>query len=163
MSLPAWMAIAAPIMRDHPIALRQEEQHLTVPGVGAERRVMVEHDRLHVLRVSVLVEEIGAIGCGDRHHRISPRICFEDLETAPLRRRDAPPITCSNCVPRTALSEHRRQRSDGLLRLRRRARSAWSLPASIRRRRKLQAWNGVPMGPPLERRLTWPRGNPRNT
>jgi hypothetical protein len=42
-------AMAAAIMGDHPVALCQEEQHLRVPIVGAERPAMVEDDRLRRL------------------------------------------------------------------------------------------------------------------
>ena len=54
-------AVAATVMRDDAIALRQEEQHLRVPVVGGEGPAMVEHDRLGVLRAPVLVEDVDAV------------------------------------------------------------------------------------------------------
>ena len=38
--------VTPPIMRDHSIAVLQEEQHLCIPIVGRERPTMGEHHRL---------------------------------------------------------------------------------------------------------------------
>src|SRR5438034_754973 len=60
--------MAAAIMRDHPEALVQEEEHLRVPVVGAERPAMMEDDRLGVLWAPVLVIDFGVVfGCDDAH------------------------------------------------------------------------------------------------
>jgi hypothetical protein len=39
-------AMAAPVMGDDAVALLEEEEHLRVPVVGAQRPAVVEHDRL---------------------------------------------------------------------------------------------------------------------
>ena len=39
-------AVTAPVMGDHAIALAEEEHHLVVPVVGAQRPAVVEDDRL---------------------------------------------------------------------------------------------------------------------
>ena len=52
-------AVAAPVVGDDAIALAEEEEHLGVPVVGAQRPAVVEHDRLGVLRAPVLVEDLG--------------------------------------------------------------------------------------------------------
>jgi hypothetical protein len=49
-------AVTAPVMGDHAIAFAEEEHHLIVPVVGAQRPAVVEHDRLRVFRAPVLVE-----------------------------------------------------------------------------------------------------------
>ena len=41
--------VAAAVVRDDAVALRQEEHHLVVPVVGAQRPAVVEHDRLGAL------------------------------------------------------------------------------------------------------------------
>ena len=51
-------AVSAPVMGDDAIALREEEEHLGVPVVGAQRPAMMEHDRLGVLRAPVLEEDL---------------------------------------------------------------------------------------------------------
>jgi hypothetical protein len=53
--------MAAAVMRDHAIALREEEHHLRVPVVGAQRPAVMEDDRLRVLGAPVLVEDLGAV------------------------------------------------------------------------------------------------------
>ena len=61
-------AMAATVMGDDAIALRQEEQHLRVPIVRRQRPAMVEDDRLRVLRAPVLVEDLGSVrSCESRH------------------------------------------------------------------------------------------------
>ncbi len=42
-------SVAAPVMRDDTIALRQEEKHLRVPVIGTERPAMVKNNWLSVL------------------------------------------------------------------------------------------------------------------
>ncbi len=59
-------AVTAPVVRDHPIAMLQEEQHLRVPVVGGQRPAVAEHDRL--TRSPVLVEDVGAVGGGVDAH-----------------------------------------------------------------------------------------------
>jgi hypothetical protein len=58
-------AMAATVMRDDAIALGEEEHHLGVPVVGAERPAVMEHDRLSVLGTPVLVEDLRAVLDGD--------------------------------------------------------------------------------------------------
>ena len=59
-------AVAAAVMRDDAIAMLDEEQHLRVPVVGAQRPAMVEHDRLAL--APVLVEDLGSVLCLDIRH-----------------------------------------------------------------------------------------------
>src|SRR4249919_649921 len=58
--------MAAPVVGDDAVALRQEEHHLGVPIVAGERPAMVEHDRL--ARAPVLVIDLGAGFRSDRLH-----------------------------------------------------------------------------------------------
>ena len=59
-------AVAAPVVRDDPEALAEEEQHLRVPVVRGQRPAVAEHDRL--TRAPVLVEDLDAISCRDCRH-----------------------------------------------------------------------------------------------
>ena len=59
-------AVSTPVVRDHPVAVLQEEQHLGVPVIGRERPTMAEHDRL--ARAPILVEDLRAVGGRDRAH-----------------------------------------------------------------------------------------------
>jgi hypothetical protein len=47
-------AVAASIMRDHPITFTEEEQHLRVPIVPAQRLTMTEHNGLPFAPVFVI-------------------------------------------------------------------------------------------------------------
>src|SRR3546814_10565808 len=58
-------AMATAVMGDDAIALFEEEHHLGVPVIGAERPAMVEHDGLRGLRTPVLVENLGTVLGGD--------------------------------------------------------------------------------------------------
>ncbi|CCV10192.1 hypothetical protein MESS4_120313 [Mesorhizobium sp. STM 4661] len=60
--------MAAPVMRDDAIALRQEEKHLRVPVVGAERPAMVKNDRLSALGTPVLIENPYVVVGRDKAH-----------------------------------------------------------------------------------------------
>jgi hypothetical protein len=60
-------AVPAPVMGDDPVALGQEEQHLVVPVVGAERPAMVEDQGL--ARPPILEEDLGPVLGGDGGHR----------------------------------------------------------------------------------------------
>jgi len=65
-------AVAAAVMRDHAVALRQEEQHLVVPVIRRERPAVMEHDGLCIAGAPILVEDAGAVGGGQavaRHGR----------------------------------------------------------------------------------------------
>jgi hypothetical protein len=66
-------AMPAAVMRDNTIALLDEEHHLRVPVIRAERPAVVEHDdgRIHV--APVLVEDFGLVDGGDERHSMSPR------------------------------------------------------------------------------------------
>ena len=61
-------AVPAPVMRDNPVALAEEEQHLVVPVIRTERPAVMEHDRLS--RTPILVEDVGAVLHRDRAHRL---------------------------------------------------------------------------------------------
>ncbi len=52
-------AMATAVMRDHPIAVIEEEHHLRVPVVGRQRPAMAEHDGL--TRAPVLVVDLDAV------------------------------------------------------------------------------------------------------
>ncbi|KAI1690643.1 ATP dependent DNA ligase domain-containing protein [Ditylenchus destructor] len=65
-------AMAAAVMRDHAEALMQEEQHLRIPVIGAERPAVVEDDGLGVLRTPVLVEDLESITRRGEGHDGSP-------------------------------------------------------------------------------------------
>ncbi len=58
--------VAAAVMGDDAVAVRDEEQHLRVPVVGRERPAMAEHDRL--ARAPILVEDLDAVFGGDGGH-----------------------------------------------------------------------------------------------
>jgi hypothetical protein len=60
-------SVAAPVMRDDTIALRQ---HLRVPVVGTERPTMVKNDRLGVLGTPVLVENLYIVVGRDKAHGV---------------------------------------------------------------------------------------------
>ncbi len=64
-------AMAAPVMGDAAIAVRGEEEHLVLEGVGAERPAMAEDDRLS--RAPILVIDLGAVLGRDRAHDASLR------------------------------------------------------------------------------------------
>lgn len=66
-------AMAAAIMRDDAIAFLDEEHHLRVPVIRAERPAVVEHDGERVGVAPVLVEDFGLVGGGDERHARSPR------------------------------------------------------------------------------------------
>jgi hypothetical protein len=61
-------AVAAAVVRHHAEAALDEEQHLRVPVVAAQRPAVVEDDGLGVLGAPVLVEDLGAVGGGDEVH-----------------------------------------------------------------------------------------------
>src|SRR4051812_17705738 len=61
----AGATVATTVMRNDAIALSEEEKHLVIPVVGAERPAMVEDDRLSILRTPILVEDLGAVFRGD--------------------------------------------------------------------------------------------------
>jgi hypothetical protein len=63
-------AVPTPVVGNDPVAMVQEEQHLAVPVVSRKRPAMTEHDCL--ARPPVLVEDLRAIGSGDRAHSQGP-------------------------------------------------------------------------------------------
>src|SRR5262245_59926529 len=65
-------AVAAPVMGDDAVALPEEEEHLGVPVVAAQRPAVVEHDRLRVPRTPVLVVDLRPVFGGDWRHSASP-------------------------------------------------------------------------------------------
>jgi hypothetical protein len=67
-------SVAAPVMGDDAIALRQEEKHLRVPVVGAERPAMVKYDGLGVLWAPVLVKDLNCVLGGDCAHRLGSSV-----------------------------------------------------------------------------------------
>ena len=62
--------VAAAVVRDDPVAVVEEEQHLGVPVVGRQWPAMAEHDRL--TGTPVLVEDLESFGGGDCTHLIYP-------------------------------------------------------------------------------------------
>ncbi len=68
----AGAAMAAAVVGDHAVTLGEEEQHLRIPVVGAERPAMVEVDDRCIARAPVLVEDLYAVLCGYiAHGRVS--------------------------------------------------------------------------------------------
>src|SRR5690606_6404526 len=65
-------AVPAAIVRDDAVSVAEEEHHLVVPVVCAQRPAVVEDDRLRVLRTPVLVEDLGAVSGGDKAHENPP-------------------------------------------------------------------------------------------
>src|SRR6266511_1072202 len=65
-------AMAAPVVGNDAIAVRDEVEHLRVPVVGAEGPAMMEHDRLTILRPPVLVENLDTVLGGDAAHLFVP-------------------------------------------------------------------------------------------
>jgi hypothetical protein len=55
-------------MRDRAVAVLEEDQHLVISVIDAERLAMVEHGRLSGPGTSVLIEQLYAISCGDPCH-----------------------------------------------------------------------------------------------
>ena len=60
--------VAAPVVRQHPVPLRQKEHHLGVPVIGRKRPAMVKQDRLGIFRTPILVKDFGAV-CGGNELR----------------------------------------------------------------------------------------------
>jgi hypothetical protein len=58
----------APVVSDNAEAFLEEEQHLVIPVVSAERPAVMEMDRLRVLRALVLVEDFGSVIRFDEGH-----------------------------------------------------------------------------------------------
>ena len=65
-------SVPTPVMGDDAVAVLEEEQHLGVPVVGGQWPPVAEHDRL--ARAPVLVEDLDAVGGGDRAHALPPVI-----------------------------------------------------------------------------------------
>jgi hypothetical protein len=61
-------AVPAPVVRDDPVPLLQEEHQLGVPVVRRERPAVAEHDRLAA--APVLVVDLDAVGRGDGAHGV---------------------------------------------------------------------------------------------
>ena len=59
-------AVAAPVVRDDPITLGEEEQHLRVPIVRRERPAMTKHDRLAAAPIFI-VDLYSLFGCDVAH------------------------------------------------------------------------------------------------
>lgn len=78
--------VPAPVVRDDPVTLLQEEQHLVVPVVGRQRPAVAEHDRL--ARSPVLVVDLGSVRCGDCAHLIPALESAEELLGDPARGQD---------------------------------------------------------------------------
>ncbi|MCY1243960.1 hypothetical protein D9M72_570060 [compost metagenome] len=55
--------MAATVMGDNPIAVRQKKKHLRIPVVSAERPAVMKEDNLCVTWTPVLVEDLNAILC----------------------------------------------------------------------------------------------------
>eukprot|EP01042_Synura_sphagnicola_P011405 gene11405-14576_t len=68
----AGTAMATAVMGNDTEAFLQEEQHLVIPVIGAERPAMVEMDGLRVPRPPILVENLRPVAGGDEWHGCSP-------------------------------------------------------------------------------------------
>ncbi|MNF95797.1 hypothetical protein D3C84_785660 [compost metagenome] len=69
--------VAAAVMGDNPITLGQEEQHLRIPVVTAERPTVVEENHLGIARAPVFIEDFNAVfGCDECHVRCSSVMCL---------------------------------------------------------------------------------------
>src|SRR3546814_11530225 len=54
-------AVTTPVVGNHAVALREEEEQLVVPLVGRERPAVMEDERLRIARPPVLVENLRAV------------------------------------------------------------------------------------------------------
>src|SRR5699024_4615972 len=76
---------AASVVGDHTVAMRQEEQHLVVPVVAAERPSVMKDDRLGILGAPVFIENTGVVASRDfSHSRISlvmSKVCICHIDT----------------------------------------------------------------------------------
>jgi hypothetical protein len=64
--------MAATVMRDDTIAVREEEHHLVIPIVSRKRPTVVKHDWARCLWTPVLVENLGSVaGLDARHFPVS--------------------------------------------------------------------------------------------
>lgn len=61
-------AVSTPIMRNDAKALAEEEKHLRVPVIGAERPAMMEDDGLRTLWAPILVEYLSPVACFNIWH-----------------------------------------------------------------------------------------------
>src|SRR5690554_2710560 len=104
--------MAVLVMCDHAIPMRQEEQHLAVPVVRAQRPAVVKHHWRRVFRPPVLIEKIGAIRCGDySHDKFAFRLSLRKLHewTAPWRlSREVSSLGSCRPSPNAFLSERSR-------------------------------------------------------
>src|SRR5262249_52020725 len=60
--------VTAAVMGDHAIALTQEEHHLSIPVVRAERPTVAECDYLRLFWSPVFVKDLGTVSGGDEWH-----------------------------------------------------------------------------------------------
>jgi len=65
-------SVSAAVMGDDAVAVLQKKQHLGVPIVARKRPTVAEDDRR--ARAPVLVEDVRAVGRGDRAHALPPLI-----------------------------------------------------------------------------------------
>jgi hypothetical protein len=82
-------AVSTPVGSNDPVAMVEEEQHLGVPVVSRKGPAVAEHDGLP--RPPVLVEDLDAIGTGDRAHAR-----FSCLEV--MRKTAVAVWICWNCL-----------------------------------------------------------------
>src|SRR5271154_61662 len=66
-------SMAAAVMRDNSVSAQQEEQHLVVPIVCAQRPAVVEHDRLTCSPILV-VDLCTVLHCDAAHESFSCRV-----------------------------------------------------------------------------------------
>ncbi|MNJ62210.1 hypothetical protein D3C77_580420 [compost metagenome] len=57
----AGAAVATAVVGDHAVTVGEEEQHLRIPIVGAERPAVVEVDDRRIARAPILVEDLDAV------------------------------------------------------------------------------------------------------
>src|SRR5215510_11157595 len=63
-------AVAAPVMGDDAQAVRGQEEHLVLPGIGRERPAVAEHDR--IAGPPVLVVDLRSVSGSNARHGVSP-------------------------------------------------------------------------------------------
>lgn len=76
-------AVATAIMGNDAVPPGEEEHHLAIPIVRAQRPAVVKEQWLCVLGTPVLVEDLGAVCGGDLCHR--PSLSFDREDLLPSR------------------------------------------------------------------------------
>lgn len=75
------------VMRNDSVSFAEEEEHLRIPIIGAERPAMMKDNGLRILGAPVLVEDFRAVGAFHEHRAA----CLFGLTQSQLRRRFGTP------------------------------------------------------------------------